>query len=136
MPRRQLETFGGLNTTCIYSGAVAPTVISTPGTVATGSDVLLFSGPGRFDGGFVHQNLTSGQAIFFYDGAAAVSGGPIAASGHIVLGVLNPAVSLISGAYNADRGGLIPFGTQFNSGLCVASKSGQPGFTASWTPLP
>jgi hypothetical protein len=74
----------------------------------------------------------------FYDSAVAVSGGPLATSGHKVVGVLAPtrelALTGISGA--ALRGGNVQqFGFVYTSGLCYSTRSGQAGFSVSYTPV-
>ncbi len=135
MPRHTLTTVGGTQTGSILSGAVAPTTTGTVGAFATGSDVMFFSGNGRLDGGFLHQQVNSGVAVVFYDGAAPVSGGPISASGHKVIGVLLGGGPQVSGFASQFPGaGLVQFGVPFTSGLCVNSRSGQPGFTITFTP--
>jgi hypothetical protein len=100
-----------------------------------GPDNLIHSGGGRLDAAFFHDSAIialSGQAVTFYDGAP-VSGGPLTAP---VVGVLAPkADTSISGA--ALRGGeLRLFGTTFQSGLVASTRSGQAGFSVSYTPAP
>lgn len=124
----------GTYTASIYSGAVAPTVTTgAPAVVAVGSDVLLQSGPGRLIAVVPHGTFLalSGVQTNLYDGAAAVSGGPIAASGHVYLGGL-------AAAYGVS-GQITPAGTPvlinvpFNSGLVINSRSGQTGVTIVWS---
>jgi hypothetical protein len=61
-----------------------------------------------------------------------VSGGPVAASGHDVVGIIpaSPPTGL-SGTYVAAGSYQIDF--PFNSGLCISSRSGQPGVTVSYS---
>lgn len=136
MPRVPiLQSDVGTKTGSIYSGQVAPALTGTSGGVAVGSDVLLQSGPGRLVGVLTHTTYLSlsGVAINFYDAAAPVSGGPVAASGHRPVGV-------VPGAYGVSgqvAGPIFqPFNIPFLNGLCVNSRSGQVGFTASWVPEP
>ena len=116
-----------------YSGAVVPVVAGATGSVAVGSDVFLFSGPGRLQYIIPHQTYLSlsGVAINIYDGAAAVSGGPIAASGHIPLGGLFAGAG-VSGQLILQNQP-IPLGIPFNSGLVINSRSGQCGVTLVWS---
>ena len=128
-------TQGGYRTAAIYSGANAPGLTAATGAVAVGSDVLLWSGPGRLDSVVLHTLVQSGVAINFYDAVAAVSGGPIYASGHVPLAnvpgtVLPP---LGSGLFAAVAPTAFFFGTPFFNGLCVNSRSGQVGFTATFS---
>lgn len=133
-------TVGGFKSASFYSGAVAPSVLSAPNAFAVGSDVMLQSGAGRLDLIMAHASIQSGLGVTFYDAAAPVSGGPIPASGHRVVGILPPqfntAVVLASGSADTgspSAGVPIPVGMVFFSGLCCNLKSGQPGFTANWT---
>ena len=120
-----LTTQGGTRTFTSFSGAVGP-------------DILIWSGAGRLDAGFVTDSTLlalSGQAIVFYDGAA-ISGGPTPGT-HKVVGVLAPSdeqsATGISGA--ALRGGQVrQFGFPFFSGLVHSTRSGQPGFSVTFTP--
>lgn len=143
----QKNTWGGFNTATQYSGAVAPST-TLGGALITGSDVMLASGGGRLDQATIFPPFSSGLQlhVIFYDAAAPVSGGPIAASGHRVLGYLPDVVSLVSGQapvsgnvgatslFDVLTGVPRQFATPFQSGLCYNSRSGQPGFTVSWTP--
>ncbi len=118
-------TLGGSKTVTVFSGAVGP-------------DILIQAGGGRLDAAFFHDSPTlalSGQPVVFYDSAIAVSGGPLAASGHKVVGVLAPKTdSSISGA--ALRGGVVQsFGFVFTSGLVYTTRSGGAGWSASFTPV-
>lgn len=121
-----LYSQGGQKTTSFFSGVVGP-------------DKLLWTGAGRLDAAFFHDSALialSGQPVVFYDAAAAVSGGPL--SGHTVVGVLAPsdemAATGISGA--ALRGGQVrTFGFPFVNGLVASTRSGQPGFSATFTPV-
>lgn len=123
MPNPVYGTDAGNNVSCIFSGSAAL------------SDQLIYSGQGRLDSVLPHVQ-TSGVQVVFYDAAVATSGGPFAASGHNILGVL-PANTWAGGPGGGVFGaGPVPatFNTPFFSGLCVATKSGQPGFTATYTP--
>lgn len=128
------HTEGGVRAAAIYSGQVAPALTGAGGAVAAGSDVLLFSGNGRLNTLIPHATFLSlsGVAVNFYDAAAPVSGGPIAASGHLPLGSL-PAAFGVSGQLVA-AGTPLHLNVPFSGGLCVNSRSGQVGFTAVWTP--
>jgi len=144
----QKNTWGGFMTATIYSGAVAPSLAGAYNAVAGGADVLLFSGAGRLDSITLNPPTASGLllAVVLYDSAVPTSGGPFASSGHKTVGYLPPIVSLVSGyspvSGNTGAAGLndllvgVPRSVSlpFMSGLCVACKSGQPGFTVSWTP--
>lgn len=119
-----LMTMGGQKTVTKLSGVVGP-------------DVLVHVGPGRLDAAFFHDSAIialSGQPVVFYDASVAVSGGPLTNN---VVGVLAPsdefAATGISGA--ALRGGQVRnFGFTYLSGLCYSTRSGQAGFSASYTP--
>ena len=129
-----LYTLGGQITASIYSGALAPSLNAAPGATG-GPDVLFFSGAGRLKGVTLQQTTSplSGPAIFFYDTGVVTSGGPFIASGHKILAVVNPIQ--VSGAWNAQSiVGPYVFDVPFQSGLAVALKSGQPGFSATYTP--
>lgn len=132
MPQPQYTNNGGFRTAAIYSGIIAgPSLAAAPGAVAAGSDTLLFSGAGRLNRIQPHVGLQSGVAVVLYDAAVAASGGPIVSSGHIVIGVVPPMTGL-SGTLTLTNP--IEVNIPFNSGLCVATRSGCPGFTVSWTP--
>lgn len=140
----QKNTWGGFTTNTCFSGGMSGgggmlSLFTGPG------DYLLQSGYGRLDYLLQHQNLQSGQGVIFYDGSPATSGGPFALSGHKIVGLIPPTwsvpagVTVASGQTNFVRafdGAPIQVSMPFQSGLCVAIKSGQPGFTASWTPEP
>lgn len=106
---------------------------------AVGPDILITAGQGRLDSAFFLDTLVlalSGFAVTFYDSAVAVSGGPIAASGHKVVGVLAPqatqAPTGVSGAFL--RGGMVQgFGMPFSSGLVYTTRSGAAGFSVGYT---
>lgn len=127
------STINGNYRAAQFSGAVAPAVTGAVGSVAVGSDVFLFSGPGVLNAVIPHQGFLtmSGVQLNIYDGAAAVSGGPIAASGHVPLGAV-PAAFGVSGQLSA-AGVPIIYNTPFNSGLIFNSRSGQTGVTIVWT---
>lgn len=102
-----------------------------------GGDANIFVGGGRLDLGFQHGATVlalSGQAITFYDSAVAVSGGPLAASGHKVVGVLGFNQPQPAASGDVYQGGNVQnLGFVFTSGLCHNSRSGQLGFTVSYT---
>lgn len=136
MPKHQLQSTGGSQAAAIYSGANAPGLGGATNAVAVGSDVLFHSGAGRLATISLHRvNTADAVNITFYDAVAPVSGGPLASSGHIHLGTI-PATLAISPA----SGQLmvpsvqIPIGMPFRQGLCVNSRSGQPGFTITFSP--
>lgn len=116
-------TQGGCKTHTVHSGTA-------------GGDANIHVGAGRLDRAVLFAGAAtqaaSGKAITFYDSAVAVSGGPLAASGHKVLGTLQAA--------NTNSGMLIygevrDFGITFTSGLCHTGTSGNTGFTVSYTPV-
>lgn len=121
-------TLGGSRNHTVFSGTA-------------GGDANIWVGAGRLDAAFFVDSALialSGQPVVFYDSAVAVSGGPLAASGHKVIGVLAPskefATTGISGA--ALRGGDVRnFGFVFTSGLCHTGRSGGAGFSVSYTPV-
>lgn len=125
-------TMGGYKTAAIYSGQVAPALTGVTGGVANGSDVLIWSGQGRLDSVVLHQFFNSGTVLTFYDGIPAISGGPLAASGHIPLFAF-PGNGIVQSGTMGVGWGAIPVGTPFFKGLCVNSRSGQPGFTVTFT---
>ena len=141
----QKNTQGGFWSASIFSGnaVLSGALTAAPLAVGTGYDVLLFSGPGRLDSIMAHQPMQSGQAIYFYDAGAVSSGGPFVLSGHKIVGIYPPTwrvptgVAVASGQTNfvdSQPGIPIAVAQPFQSGLCVALKSGQPGFSAFWTP--
>lgn len=128
-------TQGGGRAASIYSGAVAPNLTAAPGSVATGPDVLFYSGGGRLKDVLLHttQLSNSGVPIFFYDAGVTSSGGPFNSSGHKVIAVVNaPTGAGVSGSLTS--AGMVSFDIPFQSGLCAATKSGQVGFTVTWIP--
>lgn len=134
---RPVQTItGGTRRAAQYSGAVAPAIVGTPGVITVGPDVQLASGPGRVISITPHQTVftLSGVVLNLYDGAGPVSGGPVAASGHIPLGGLT-APGGVSGQVSLAQTP-IPLGLPFFSGLCMNSRSGQPGATITWMPDP
>ena len=143
----QRFTRGGELTATIFSGQVAPGLTGAPGAVAAGSDVLICSGAGRLNTIIPHNVMQSGIPVYFYDAGVAISGGPLAASGHRIVGVLpatyngaqNVGTTPASGAAGWAMLGMtstapIVVDMPFLSGLCLNSRSGQPGFTVSYTP--
>lgn len=135
MPKHQLQSFGGVNAACVYSGAVAPAPTSGVVVGITGSDVQFASGPGRLAVVVPHQTTVfslSGQAIPFYDAVAPISGGPLPTSGHVLLAQINAPFG-VSGQGGAGAGAGIRVDMPFLNGLCYNSRSGQTGVTVSWT---
>lgn len=136
MARHMLQSEGGTYTAAFYSGATVPAVAGAPNAVTVGSDVLLQSGPGRLCTTFFHKLIQSGTGISIYDAPTPVSGGPISASGHIPLAFLPP---IGIGATASGSAPLVPqvgytgWDMPFRQGLCVNSRSGQPGFTLTWS---
>ncbi len=120
-----LQTIGGTHTYNKMSGVVGP-------------DVSVWVGGGRLDLAVFHTatlatlSAASGKPIVFYDAAVAISGGPISASGHKVVGVLSPAVTASGTLIYGERR---DFGSVFTSGLCHSTTSGQAGFSISYTPV-
>src|SRR5690606_13375968 len=101
-----------------------------------GGQTLIHTGAGRLDKAIPHVQA-SGVARIYYDSAVATSGGPFAASGHKILGIV-PANTWAGGpgggVFGAGPVGII-FNTGFTSGLCVTGASGQVGVSASYTPV-
>ena len=126
-PHQQVR--GGLYTFCSYSG------IGSAGDIA-----ITVSGQnrGRLNSVVVFNSQTSGGVVTFYDGAnvgvTLASGGPFATSGHVVLYQLPiwPNSSAVSGQF-APIQTPVNVDVPFFSGLNVATRSGTPGFTVSWT---
>lgn len=131
-------TNGGELVATVYSGMASGALSTANSTqfgaaVAAGADLLLFSGAGRLKD--VQPNVQlSGVQITFYDAAGVASGGPFTASGVKVLAVIPANTwSPPGGIFGV---GPIQYGfdVPFTSGLCVALKSGQPGFTVTFSP--
>lgn len=105
-------------------------------SVLSGSpgDTLLISGGARIFGVQLHQAMTSGQPLFFYDGAPS-SGGPGAAanSGKPIVGCV-PTPTLVSGQVSPAAYGVFPLIGYAYSGVSAFSTSGQPGYSLFWTP--
>ena len=116
-----LVTRGGIATFTNYSGTAA------------GNDVAITTGAGRLNTILIHTLIASGQSVFFYDSAVATSGGPFAASGHKIVGIIPTSWS---GAFNVMSDWARPFVVDmpFTSGLVAATRSGTPGFSISYTP--
>lgn len=128
-------TQGGFKLNSIYSGGVSPIVArSSTGMAFAGSDVQLQVGGGRLNSIIPHVTVIalSGVVLTLYDAALPVSGGPVAASGHIQLGGLAGPSGVSGLIYAANEP--IHFNVPFYSGLCLNSRSGQPGVTIVWTP--
>ena len=102
-----------------------------------GGDALIYSGAGRLNSILICNQITSGQAVLFYDSATATSGGPFTASGHKVVGLIpyvwREGASGIINPNSAPGTTLFPE-MPFQSGLVVAvTNSGCPGFTVAFT---
>jgi hypothetical protein len=134
---QQPTTYGGSNNFQKFSGTVGP-------------DLSIWVGAGRLDNfaslgtiGTTDIKQASGQPIIFYDSAIAASGGPIAASGHKIIAILDTrGFPLPGGNPNIFNSGALsygypptPVGAVFTSGLCVSMTSGQVGFNVSFTPV-
>lgn len=125
-----LMTTGGGRAHTVYSGTA-------------GGDANIVVGGGRVDKGILFHSIIpvlSGVPVILYDSAVATSGGPFAASGHKIVGILqHPPVhgnSNVSGVFESTRhlAALLDLGgIPFTSGLCHTGTSGQPGFTVSFT---
>ena len=114
--------------------APGATRVATVFSGTAGGDALIYSGSCRVFGVQLHQASTSGQPMFFYDGAA-VSGGPGAAANAAkpVVGVV-PSPTLVSGQVAPVNYGVIPLMGFCWSGLSYFSTSGQVGFSLFYTP--
>lgn len=136
---------GGGRAFTIYSGnAVLSGILpSVPGAASIGGyDLLIWSGAGRLNSVFPISQMQSGITAVFYDSAVPTSGGPFPASGHKIVGQIPGTYD--GGAWSglatgipqtfAGEGNLIRPSWPFQSGLCVALKSGVNGFMASLTP--
>lgn len=125
---QQLFSQGGTKTFTKFSGTA-------------GGDANVWVGAGRLDNACLFDGSVvalSGTPVIFYDSAIAVSGGPIAASGHKVVGVLGVGGSTKGVAASGDvfMAGLSQtIAMPFNSGLCYTSRSGHLGFSISYTPV-
>lgn len=111
---------GGTKTFVVYSGTA-------------GGDQAITSGQGRVNLVIPHTTALSGQAVHLYDSAVAVSGGPIAASGHIHLGGI-PASPPTGASGTFAAAAPIVLQTPYFSGLCITGRSGAVGCTVVYTP--
>lgn len=125
---QSLWTLGGTRTHTVFSGTA-------------GGDANIWVGGGRLDSfAFTNGNqlALSGQQVIFYDSAVAVSGGPLATSGHKHIGTLGvPMASKVaaSGDVFIANGTVQTCGFVFTSGLCFQSRSGIMAWSASYTPV-
>ena len=127
-----MNTLGGSKTFSQMSGLGA-------------SDVRIWAGGGRLDHVELHPNglaLASGPPVIFYDSAVAVSGGPIATSGHKIISKIAPqalalqfTIPLFLQSGGTNFGGVAQVGRVFTSGLVVVGTSGMNGITVSFTPV-
>lgn len=112
-----------------------------------GGATAIHVGAGRLDKIVMHPPATaavgpaaSGLALYFYDSAIAVSGGPLNASGHNTVAALSPVDPALVNFPNFEsgvglQGRILDLGIPFTSGLCVTTRSGQAGFTITYTPV-
>lgn len=119
MPNPAYVIDGGYLTFTRYSGTA-------------GGHTAITSGTGRVNKIIPHTTALSGQAVLLYDSAVAVSGGPIAASGHIILGGI-PASPPTGASGTFAAAAPITLNVPFFSGLCVQGASGQVGFTVVYS---
>lgn len=143
----QTLTLGGDFKATIWSGMVSGVSLAgAPGAVcgvntAGGADVLFFSGAGRLKDVLVfntYAGIVSGGPVVFYDSPTPTSGGPFAASGHKIIGIIPAGLGFgpggSSGFAQVVNGQVLAFDMPFNSGLCANLKSGAPGFTVTYDP--
>jgi len=130
---------GGGRAGTVYSGAAAVAAVcgGPYAPAVAGGEVQFWSGAGRLNALLQHIALTSGLGVTFYDAAVITSGGPFAASGHKIIGIIPP--TWPGGSYsgtglNIWNGAVVNVDMPFQSGLCAHTASGCPGFTVSWTP--
>jgi hypothetical protein len=143
-PRPQKNTNGGWSTFTSYSSGLAAAGSSNINVSGPG-DFLLQSGAGRLDNYLLQPsttlggvpNITSGGCVVFYDSAVATSGGPYVLSGHKVVAITTyPGEYVTASGFGANPLNPVFVEMPFQSGLCVALKSGQPGFTVAWSSEP
>ncbi len=142
------NTFSGTPNTGQVLFTFGPSMTDSSHSGAPGG-LQLWAGAGRLDFlqllgyGAAAPAAASGLPIYFYDAGAIISGGPITNSGLNVVGILDARSEAARsfGITTFNSGVLIftgpPYtlGTTFTSGLCVDTRSGQPGFIAGWTPV-
>lgn len=115
-------TEGGGRVTCFFSGS-------------TLGDTLIFSGAGRVNVVTMHTQMQSGVSAFIYDAAVATSGGPFGLSGHKMIYATPPTWGgAASGVYLPLNPAGVLVDKVFQSGLCVNTRSGNAGFSFSWSP--
>ena len=133
---------GGIQTATMWSGNLLTNASLTgcpAGAVTSGGHTMLWSGAGRLHRILVHDMLTSGQQVTFYDSATIAPSG-ISVSGQRFIGRIParaPAtLALASGEVDQQRQWqtVIEMQMPFTSGLSVGAASGAPGFTVSFTP--
>lgn len=150
-----LFTRGGLQTACVYSGAIAMGVTACPtGALSSGGSVLITSGAGRLNtftalypagvalAGNGANAVISGQPIVLYDSAITARSGvltdqTIAESGRKILYAWAPPNLVASGSVvltPRDVFGPQRLDVPFFSGLCAMALSGAVGFVVSFTP--
>ena len=115
---------GGGRVTCFFSGS-------------TLGDTLIYSGAGRVNNFIMHTQLQSGVPAVIYDAAVATSGGPFGLSGHKFIFATPPTWGINavgSGVNNPFNPASQPVDMPFQSGLVVNLRSGNAGFSFSWTP--
>lgn len=127
-------TRGGMQSATFYSGNIVSggQLVSYVafGSVAAGSDLLVFSGAGRLNT-IYPLYAQSGTISILYDSHAVASGGPFATSGHRYLGAV-PA-NTHDGLANAGPKP-IQVDVPFFSGLCINFRSGVAPFMITYTP--
>jgi len=130
-------TEAGTQYAVIWSGGLAPATGGRLSTIASGNQVLLFSGGGSLDSVVPHRQMQSGQPVYFYDAASLAASG-VGISGMLILGRVPPTHNegAWSGLALQEWRHRLIFSTPFYSGLCASAPSGAPGFTVTWTPEP
>lgn len=127
---------GGAICAAVMSGNIRPQADFTaiaPGVVASGGNILFYSGAGRLNSVAIMQNVLalSGVAINFYDQATLGASGT-SVSGLRVIAVIGGPGGVSGQLYVPGDPWLVD--VPFTSGLCVNAPSGAPGFIVSYTP--
>jgi hypothetical protein len=121
-------TRGGGQIVCrsgMYSGNPDGGIILVSGTGGRLCSVVLHGSPGNIW-------AQSGIPVAFYDSAPVfISGGPIPASGHRLIGLVNTPVGHSGQIAGMGQSAL---DMPFSSGLIARAASGAPGFTISFIP--
>lgn len=148
-------TQGGQRTACVFSGAIAMGVVTSPtGALSSGGSILVVSGQGRINtftalwpagvalAGVGENACISGQPIVVYDSAITARSGvltdaTIAESGRKILYAWSPPKLVASGAVLLNARTVydpVKLDIPYFSGLCVMALSGAPGFAIGFTP--